>query len=63
MKEFKQYLEYFLDFLNFQNLAARNRTKESANKTPFTTTKLSFENLKDEIEPVILQNFELGYGK
>ena len=53
MKEFKQLLEYFLDFLNYQNLAARIKPKESANENPFRTTKFSIENLKDEIKPLV----------
>ena len=63
MKEFKQLLEYFLDFLNYQNLAARIKPKESANENPFRTTKFSIENLKDEIKPVATENFELRFGK
>ena len=61
-KEFKQHLEHFLDFLNYQTLAAKIKTKESANESPFTTTKFSFENSKDEIKPVVTEEIKLGNG-
>ena len=53
----------FSEILNYQTIACKVKTKESANESPLTTTKLSYENLKDKMEPVVTEQFELGYGE
>ena len=63
MIESNQFSYIFPENLDHQDTDARNNINTFSNESSSTGVEFSIETLREESEPVVAENTEIGYGQ